>query len=352
MATCTTCGKPLTVFHKCSEAAIASANQHVADRLGDSESHCQATVTDVVAKSQDGSAQIGDFFVARGGLVLVFYTRFPSFPRWSEGAATLAGGVGAGLGIALVRMQEGNSARSRAVEMRAQDTGSSLRDRIRRHGGLVLLKGEIRSIESSPRSQMIRITHSDGTLVVAVTNADGTKHVISRWLAGALQDEEDTLLVNAGLPQVDEMLAWIEEPSKFPGIASDDCTRAAHVASYCKQPVGRLKKRPWLQRQRLCRLAKERSASLASSIGSAMAASPGGQGAWIAAFLCGLQALILLGAGVPMRMASVDSSDYLISGWVMLGGAGLGFLALLLLGFALRDRQRNKELAARFLGKP
>jgi len=64
-----------------------------------------------------------------------------------------------------------------------------------------------------------------------------------------------------------------------------------------------------------------------------------------------MMAVLLLGSGAGMRTEAAMTSDYSASGSVILAGAGFGVLALVTAALALRNRQRNKQLAARLLAK-
>ncbi len=253
-----------------------------------------------------------------------------------------------------------NTARASAAEQRNRFFGLSLEARSGREGrgSLIIQRGNIQDFKLHPGSDdigVIEIVLRNGnSFITENTGATQLCDRLNLWLSGKpLHVDCDRQGLDLSLPQPGEILSWIENPSGSPKIKLDDCERAAKVTTYCKELAEQLKKRTWPQRERLCQLARDRSLSLASGLGAALAASPGGGKSEGVAFLCGVFAAvgIVCGGGTWLD-SKVGSSDYTIGGWIAVAGIGLGILALWPLSLALRDRKRNRQLSVKLLEQP
>jgi hypothetical protein len=167
---------------------------------------------------------------------------------------------------------------------------------------------------------------------------NGAAKLIDRlqlWMIGEpVRVDSDWQGLEEALPRSADLFYWIEDPARFPDITADVCARVAKNVSYCSDLAGYLTTRPPPQRERFCHSLKDRSAELAAGVGSALAASSGGSSAQIAALLFAFPAVLLV-------FIAFD-----VGGWTIFAAAALVAITLVFFLFALRDRRRNKELAA------
>lgn len=279
------------------------------------------------------------------------------------GLAELAGSVG----LVDKQGQARASARGVAAHFRKRFEGLSIEARIglsrnaRKGGGpLILMRGDTRGfrLRAGPESAgLIEIAVADGKpLVALVAGAAQLCERLHLWLSGKpVRVSCDLQGLDVSLPDHTRLLAWIENPAKIPEITVEDCVRAANTLNYCQELARQIKKRPWLQREQLCELVKDRSVPLAGGLGAAIAARPllglsedEGSGPTVLtavfAFLTALASIF----GVGLWAGSAENSaSHVAGGWLLAGAAVLGVTALVELRLALRDRRRNKELAVK-----
>jgi len=187
------------------------------------------------------------------------------------------------------------NARTNAAQERKRFYGLSLKSRLGTdgRGGLVIPRGNVQTFKLGQVSDnvgVIEIVLANGNTFL--TEIGGASQLYDRfvlWLTGKPVDVDcDRQGLDLSLPHPAEMLKWIEEPSKSPNVKEADCLRAVSVNTYCKELAEHLKKHPWLVREQLCQLTKDRCHQLAASIGKAMAAAPGGSKSEGVAFFIGV----------------------------------------------------------------
>jgi hypothetical protein len=152
--------------------------------------------------------------------------------------------------------------------------------------------------------------------------------------------------LDESLPLQAELLAWVEEPSKFPDITLDECDRAGGSGIYCQELIRVLKNYPWPRRDRFCQLVKARSPKLAHGIGSALAASPG---SIAGSFLLGIIAGVFFVGAVASYFTTrpeIRSGELPL---VIISAVAVAF-APVLAAILRRNIRRNRQLAAKLCG--
>jgi hypothetical protein len=167
------------------------------------------------------------------------------------------------------------------------------------------------------------------------------------WMVGKpVEISCDRQGLDESLPLQAELLAWVEEPSKFPDITLDECDRAGGSGIYCQELIRVLKNYPWPRRDRFCQLVKARSPKLAHGIGSALAASPG---SIAGSFLLGIIAGVFFVGAVASYFTTrpeIRSGELPL---VIISAVAVAF-APVLAAILRRNIRRNRQLAAKLCG--
>ena len=319
---------------------------------GGPDDKCYEVVSDVMVNSPL-QQWCGDLFVMTKRLV---YVRL-AFVEMPEGG--LAGARGDPLKVIGIRnmkqetLTARDNARASAREARAGDFGLPLESRMKR--ATVVSRQDVKALKlhttrDSRDLSAIELVMTDrsGFLLMEDKTASEVFGRLQSWMIGKpIEVDCDRQGLDLRLPLHDELLAWVANPVAYPRVTLDDCTRAANTVPYCEALGARLKKRAFPERERFCQLLRSCSMPLASGIGVTMARLPGGHWTEGAAVVCGIFAALGLVAGWSMRS---EADTHLAGGIVGLVGTGLAVAALAALALALRERRRNKQLAAMLLG--
>jgi hypothetical protein len=151
---------------------------------------------------------IGDLFAEENRLV---YIPLYSFSHQISGAAlgALAYGVIGGLVGLFADKQDLDNTQTMVKAFRGADYGTSLAERIEKHKGVVIQKGEILSIKLLDKSQGIRISLQGGDLLLGADNASRYCQQLNDWLAGQLQGQGDGQGANLALPAAATLIQWL-----------------------------------------------------------------------------------------------------------------------------------------------
>jgi tetratricopeptide (TPR) repeat protein len=159
-------------------------------RLGGSPLRCQFSLKGVSIK-QLFFTEWGDLFACENGLIYIFLSS-------NAGKVTIGG-----------RMEDTSFNEQKRVE----DFGMSIEERIRKHGGKVILKEDVTSINFQAGNIGFSIDHNGEKTTLLHQDASKCYQILESWRQGTLKDEVDTQGANLRFPPIARLLHWLGDGS-------------------------------------------------------------------------------------------------------------------------------------------
>jgi len=191
------------------------------------------SLTDLTARLQPGSINVGDLFATDESLVYI-PLHDTVFNATMMAVSALTGGLLGGLAGLLEEKQDLKDTRDFANLARQQDFGVSLPERVKKRNGVVIPRASIHSIDLINKGQAFRITHTGGQFELGSDAAAANSLQLQSWLAGTLVGDRDTQQTALNLPPAVSVLGWLTDGSLPGKLAETDLERIPAEPGYLK----------------------------------------------------------------------------------------------------------------------
>lgn len=215
MATCKNCGRQVSSWNlnglglcvQCTQEETLKEREDLVNLLGSGLIRCQFALTDFISTAGVSWVSIGDLFAGENSLAFI----------------ELAGDT----------KQNFLHTQGRAMEVRKEDFGLTLEDRIRKHGGTVIPKQNIISISRSGKTGLA-IEYKGGLLNLGNDNAPEYHKKLIEWQQGTGKDEVDAqgVNLNLGFPSIDRLVSWLVNGQILSEIDQDKLAEILSRTSY------------------------------------------------------------------------------------------------------------------------
>lgn len=150
---------------------------------------------------------IGDLFACEDKLVYIPLSSTSYYGKLA-GIGFLIGGLIGAIATTISDSQNLEYAQTMAKVARQSEYGTSLVERVEKHKGVIIKKGDIDAIEMLDDSQGIRVVHKGGQLLLGADKASECCQQLNDWLAGKLQGHGDVQGTNLALPAAATLIQW------------------------------------------------------------------------------------------------------------------------------------------------
>jgi len=159
---------------------------------------------------------MGDIFVTNEALVRIRYSNQTYTGSLGGIVGFLAKGAVGGVMASVMNYQAVGILKSESHVVREYDYGMTIEDRIRKRGGLVILRKDVQAVDIDPKNKIIRIVYQGGQLDIVVEKANDCQEKLQKWFSGKLENQEDSQGVNIGIPNVVRFLGDLNAGKELP----------------------------------------------------------------------------------------------------------------------------------------
>jgi len=257
-AACKNCGREVGwmnlasggLCQDCVKLKTAEEHEELVRRLGAPPLHCQLTLTEVAAQFRPLNLEIGDLFASQNDLVYLT-TAGCVYTGKLAGIGFLVGGLGLGIAASVENIKNVGAAQLHAKQVRAQDFGMSIEDRVRRHAATIIPKAEIQSIAASADGKTLRIVHTGGHLDLGYDASTAAAKKLQAWLQSEPLDEPDTEGANLRLPPAEILVSWLVDGSIGQHVAEPTLVDLLTRRAYMDALLGLFEKLKYPQKEAL-----------------------------------------------------------------------------------------------------